>query len=310
MDAITRIDPLEFRNALGTFATGVCVITSRCEEAGRIGVTANSFNSVSLNPPMVLWSLAKSSRAIKFFQQAGRFCVNILAADQVSLSNRFASKQRDKFADVSFQDGVLGMPVLDGCAATFECSTAFTHEGGDHLIFVGEVIDFKRTDKNTLLYHTGQYAISNPHPITAQTAKSKVSTPTGFVDDYLDYLLAKSTHQFESEFQTHLDRAGVKKFEWRVLVTVSDYDGINLEQLMDIVLLDKKHIFPLLEGLTARELLTQSPDDDCYYLTAQAEDIVVHLLAAAKGHEADTLGNFTLEEARTLKSLLKRLIRE
>ena len=110
MSAQNSIDAKKFRNALGNFATGVTVITTNCKEVGKVGITANSFNSVSLEPPMVLWSLAKTSRELEFFQSAGKFCVNVLAADQVSLSNHFASKQTDKFTNIDWHEGAQGVP--------------------------------------------------------------------------------------------------------------------------------------------------------------------------------------------------------
>lgn len=309
MNSIEKIDPTAFRNALGIFATGVTVISTNSPEVGRIGITANSFNSVSLDPPMVLWSLGKNSGALPFFKEAGSFCVNVLAADQVSISNHFASKTRDKFADIEYRDGILGSPVLAGCAASFECKTAFTYEGGDHLIFVGEVVKFSNNSKPGLLYHVGRYAVSNPHPATALNRREETAAPTGFVDDYLDYLLAKATDNFESGFQVHLDRRGVAKYEWRILVTVSDYQTINAETLADIVLLNADELTGLINSMSDKGWL-QSTDDSNqeYRLTEQGEQEVVHLLAAAKSHEVDAMGHFTLDESRTLKNLLKRLI--
>ena len=309
MSAEKNIDPIEFRNALGAFATGVTVVTTRCSKVGRVGLTANSFNSVSLDPPMVLWSLAKTSNALGFFTDAGCFCVNILAADQVSISNHFASKSLDKFATVSYRDGVLDTPVIDNCSASFECKTVFTYEGGDHLIFVGEVVNFINSDKKALLYHAGRYAISEPHPVTAPRDEEQEARSKGFVDDYLDYLLAKATHTFESSFQPHLDRRNFEKYQWRTLVTIADYNGITLQELMAIVLLEEKELLELLGDMSAANYITESETQPvAYYLQPKGEQEIVHLLAAAKAHEADLLGTFSLDESRTLKALLKRLL--
>ena len=309
MNQEKSIDPIEFRNALGAFATGVTVVTTNCNEVGRVGLTANSFNSVSLDPPMVLWSLAKTSKALKFFTDAERFCVNILAADQVSISNHFASKILDKFSTIAYKDGVLGTPVIDDCSASFECKTVFTYEGGDHLIFVGEVVNFIKTDKKALLYHAGRYAVSEPHPITAPKNEDSPSKSKGFVDDYLDYLLAKSTHKFEASFQQHLDRRDIEKFQWRTLVTIADYDGITLEELMAIVLLEQDKQLELVHSLIESGFIHSTEGLPLrYHLEKKGEQEVIQLLAAAKAHEADALGNFNLDESRTLKALLKRLL--
>ncbi len=307
MKAEKNIDPIEFRNALGAFATGVTVVTTNCNTVGRVGLTANSFNSVSLDPPMVLWSLAKTSKALDFFTESGCFCVNILAADQVSVSNHFASKTLDKFSTVAYQDGILGAPIIDNCSASFECKTTFTYEGGDHLIFVGEVINFINNDKKALLYHAGCYAVSEPHPVAAN--KNNETENQGFVDDYLDYLLAKATHKFEASFQHHLNRRNVGKYQWRTLVTIADYNGITLDQLTSIVLLEEDALLKLIdEMITAEYIASSNSLPTTYHLAPKGEKEIAHLLAAAKAHEADSLGNFSLEESRLLKALLKRLL--
>ncbi|WP_019529701.1 flavin reductase [Dasania marina] len=303
------IDPIEFRNALGAFATGVTVVTTNCDEVGRVGLTANSFNSVSLDPPMVLWSLAKTSKALKFFTDAQQFCVNILAADQVSISNHFASKTLDKFSTIAYKDGIIGTPVIDDCSASFECKTVFTYEGGDHLIFVGEVVNFIKTDKKALIYHAGSYAVSEPHPITAPKNADNPSKNRGFVDDYLDYLLAKATHKFEVSFQQHLDRRGIGKYQWRTLVTIADFNGITIDELMKIVLLEEDKQLELINNMIETGFIRSTQGQPpSYHLETKGEQEIIQLLAAAKAHEADTLGNFSLDESRTLKALLKRLL--
>ncbi len=152
------VDAKAFRTALGSFATGVTVITAQGPDGRPVGLTANSFNSVSLDPPMVLWSLARQARSLPAFQAATHWAVHVLAADQEALSNRFARSGEDKFAGLVLAHGLGGVPLLDGCAARFECRNAFQHEGGDHLIFVGEVLAFERAEREPLLFHAGRYA--------------------------------------------------------------------------------------------------------------------------------------------------------
>lgn len=160
----TNVDKQAFRSALGHFATGVTVITAQTPGGECIGITANSFNSVSLDPPLILWSLSKSSLGLKLFTDAEYFCVNVLASDQMDISNHFASQQLDKFRDIEITYGYYGTPLIAGCAARFQCKTRCTYEGGDHLIFIGEVMEFDQTSKRGLVYHHGQYAVSEPHP--------------------------------------------------------------------------------------------------------------------------------------------------
>ena len=154
----TTFDPKAFRAALGAFATGVTVITTVGRNGERVGLTANSFNSVSLDPPLVLWSLAKKAFSLADFQQAGHWAVHILAADQQGLSNRFACAGTDKFAGVPIREGLGQVPLLSGCAARFECKPIYQYEGGDHIIFVGQVERFAHRHTEPLIFHAGQYA--------------------------------------------------------------------------------------------------------------------------------------------------------
>lgn len=151
-----------FRSALGAFATGVTIVTTRDELGRDVGLTANSFNSVSLDPPMVLWSLAKSSRSLPAFLAASHFAVHVLAADQEELSIRFATRGAEKFEGLEVERSPQQVPLLRGCSARFVCRTAFRHEAGDHMIFVGEVGAFDHSDRPELLFHRGRYSLAVP----------------------------------------------------------------------------------------------------------------------------------------------------
>lgn len=164
MASTTDFDLRQFRNVLGHFATGVTVITAKDVDQGYVGTTASSFNSVSLDPPLILWSIDKSTRSLKAYEQAEHFAVNILAADQLAISNHFAGQMDDKFAGVDYRLSDFGIPLLPGCVATFDCKTAYVYEGGDHYIIVGEVLNFASDDeRKALLFHRGAYALAEPH---------------------------------------------------------------------------------------------------------------------------------------------------
>ena len=155
-------DSRPLREALGRFATGVTVITTRTQDGKLEGLTANSFAAVSLDPPLVLWSLKKSAPSLNSFQNAGFFAVNVLAADQKDLSNHFARPHKDKFSDVHATEGHGGCPVLPGCLATFECSTETTVVGGDHIIFIGRVHRATYRSGEPLIFSSGAYATHSP----------------------------------------------------------------------------------------------------------------------------------------------------
>lgn len=159
--SMNEFDTRAFRNALGSFATGVTVITARAANDQLAGLTVNSFASVSLAPPLVLWSLSLYSPALAVFQHCSHYAINVLAADQVDLSDHFArptsDKFEDKFAALKFDTGSGGAPLLQGCCARFECRNETRHSGGDHLIFVGLVEKYWREERAPLLFQGGQY---------------------------------------------------------------------------------------------------------------------------------------------------------
>jgi flavin reductase (DIM6/NTAB) family NADH-FMN oxidoreductase RutF len=153
----------EFRKALGMFATGVTIVTARTADGTLVGLTANSFNSVSISPPLVLWSLSRSAGSMPHLSTGSHYAINILAADQRELAERFATKGAERWAGVDFTEGVGGAPLLTGAAATFECFNRSRYEEGDHVIFVGEVERcMHRASATPLLYHGGRFYTELP----------------------------------------------------------------------------------------------------------------------------------------------------
>lgn len=153
----------EFRAALGMFATGVTIVTARTADGRVVGLTANSFNSVSLTPPLVLWSLSRAAASMAVFSAGSHYAINVLAADQKTLAERFAMKGADRWNGVTFDAGAGGAPLLHGAAATFECFNRSRYEEGDHVIFVGEVERCThRTGAMPLLFHGGRYYTELP----------------------------------------------------------------------------------------------------------------------------------------------------
>ena len=158
MNTIPSIDPREFRNALGAFATGVTIITSRAADGTPVGITASSFNSVSLDPPMVLWSLARSALSLPAFEHSAHWAVHVLGAGQEDLAMRFARSGADKFAGLDVGAGAGGAPLLEGCAARFVCATEQIVDGGDHRVFLGRVLQCEHAAQAPLVFHAGGFA--------------------------------------------------------------------------------------------------------------------------------------------------------
>ncbi len=147
---------LRLRQALGRFATGVTIVTAAGEDGVRAGITVNSFASVSLDPPLILWSIERRSPSLSIFLAASHFCVNVLAAEQEALCNRFSSPQEDKFDGIACSEGLGGSTRLAGSLACFECHNQEQISGGDHVILIGAVEAFSHADGDPLVFFGGR----------------------------------------------------------------------------------------------------------------------------------------------------------
>jgi flavin reductase (DIM6/NTAB) family NADH-FMN oxidoreductase RutF len=157
-----EFDARHFRHALAQFATGVTVITTRMPDGRFIGLTASSFNSVSLDPPLVLWSLAQGATSMPVFSGNSHYVINVLAADQAGLAERFAMRVEDRFDGVDFRLSETGLPILSGVVAWFECHNRSRYPEGDHVIFVGEVERCDTAAKAALVFHAGKFSSTLP----------------------------------------------------------------------------------------------------------------------------------------------------
>lgn len=153
----SALSTLVLRAALGRFATGVTIVSCRAADGSPVGLTANSFNALSLQPPLILWSLRSVSANLDSFVAASHFAVNVLAENQVDLSRRFASPVPDKFAEGLWTDGLGGVPVLAGCAAVFECEQVSCQTAGDHVLFIGQVHRVSEAPVTPLVFQSGHY---------------------------------------------------------------------------------------------------------------------------------------------------------
>lgn len=301
------LDPKAFRAALGSFATGVTVITARAADGSPVGLTANSFNSVSLDPPMVLWSLAKKSHSLAVFSNCSHWAVHVLAADQEDLSGRFARSGTDKFNGLEVGSGIGDVPLLAGCAARFQCQSTFQHEGGDHLIFVGEVAAFDRTDRAPLVFHAGRYAMAAQRDPSLPPARS-ARVAGGLDEDLLGYLLGRAYFQFHQGVRDKARAAGLTDAQWIVAAALTTRDGVHADDLGAALgyVLDEP-LPPMLERMRSGGWVHADPRGR-WHLTPSGRDRSLHLLAAAKAHEGDLLSRWSYDEGALLKLQLQKFI--
>jgi flavin reductase (DIM6/NTAB) family NADH-FMN oxidoreductase RutF len=152
----------QLRDALAQFATGVTIVCARASDNRYVGFTANSFNSVSLSPPLVLWSLSHRSASLAAFMAAERYAVNVLATGQIDLARRFSRPHADRFANVPYRLGWSDAPLIDNCVAWFECRHHAQHRAGDHHLFIGEIVTVERAQGRGLVFQHGRFGASTP----------------------------------------------------------------------------------------------------------------------------------------------------
>ncbi|HUC60988.1 MAG TPA: flavin reductase [Alphaproteobacteria bacterium] len=302
------IDRSTFRTALGRFPTGVTVVTALSPKGAPVGLTANSFNSVSLDPPLVLWSLAKAAQLRTIFEAAPYYAINVLAADQIGVSRQFASRAHDRFEGIAWRPGLGGAPLIAGSAAQFECRNLRRYEGGDHLIFVGEVERFADLERPALAYHASDYMVTAHHP-----ERLALSAGERFLDDDVQHLLARASHHASGPFAGPLKRARVAAAEWRVLAALADQGRLPITRLARLVLMKQPTLTKLVDRMARRGLVERkaSAGDRRAVLVAATpagRTLARKLARAARRHEADLLAGYGYGEVASLKAALRGLI--
>ena len=302
----TALDPLAFRKALGQFPTGVAVVTAT-HDGRAIGMTANSFSSVSLDPPLVLWSVAKSSPSHDAFASADAFAVHFLGADHRDLALRFSQRGIDKFAGLTHAPGQTGAPLIEGLAPIFECRAWARYPGGDHTVLVGEVMRMVERNHEPLLFHSGELrridALHRARPLSSDS----------FARNYLAYLLARASDIVSSEFHAALKQWNMSVPEWRVLACLTDVEGLSVGELAAMALMKQPRLTKVLDrmerdGLVKRRSTAEDRRRVTVHVTAKGRQRVRPVRAAASRHEVELLNQFTADERQTIKSALELLI--
>jgi flavin reductase (DIM6/NTAB) family NADH-FMN oxidoreductase RutF len=163
-DAPGAFDDRQFRDAMAQVATGVTVVCARAADGRYVGFTANSFGSVSLDPPLVLWNLSARSSSLAAFETAERYSVNVLSASQVDVARRFSRPHADRFASLPYRLGWSDAPLIEGCVAWLECRHHERHRAGDHVLFIGEVVTVERAPGQGLVFHHGRFGTTAALP--------------------------------------------------------------------------------------------------------------------------------------------------
>jgi len=301
-------NPHQFRNALGQFATGVTIVTTMDGNANPVGVTASSFNSVSLDPPLVLWSLAKTAQSMPAYQNSGGFNVHVLASHQSDLSNQFARPSDDKFAGVKWTPCEDGFPLLPEYAALFRCKTHFQYEGGDHIIFVGEVIDYKTHDLPVLVFHGGKYAEAKQKAVPAAPHEGGVDLNSGqFSDDFLLYLLSRAHFQTSYPTRKACNAIGMSEPEYFCLSLLAMSGSLPEKEIVYRLEHTGHHPDAEIFARLLRKGWVKRDGTDIH-ISDSGRETFIKLLAHSKALEEQLLKHFTDDELAEASKFMKKLI--
>lgn len=309
MSIENQVDTRAFRRALGNFATGVTVVTAADASGRKVGVTANSFNSVSLDPPLILWSIDKRSTSHAVFEAATHFAVNVLAADQIDLSNNFARPREDRFAEIEYQTGAGGAPVLADCSARFECEKYQQVDGGDHWIMIGKVVAFDDCGRSPLLYHQGAYSMVLPHTRMTRREEGQPASShfQGRLSHNLYYLMTQALRAYQASYQPLQLSTGLRTSEARMLMVLENDAGLSLAELLREVAMPVREIEEAVNNLKRKALVRD--DQDRVKLTTKGIDETESLWTIAREQQDTVFSQFSEEQLETFKTVLKAVIR-
>lgn len=307
----TAFDAKAFRRALGNFATGVTVITATAKDGQQAGVTANSFNSVSLEPPLVLWSIMKSSSSVEVFDNASHFAVNILAADQIDLSNHFARPAEDKFAGIDYETGLGGAPLLPNCAARFQCANYQRIDGGDHWILLGKVEAFDDVGRAPLLYHGGTYSAVVPHmgimrPSADTAAAPKATkTPQPRLDNNLYYQMLRAVKRYQRGYWPMQEASGLRVAEARLLMILKDLDSVSFNEMSDYLLMPEQDLRSAVDKLHRNACIHLQ--DNQLSLTEEGAKQAEAYWQLSQEYQEKVFGDLSEEELAVFHKVLKKV---
>ncbi|VTU40265.1 FMN reductase (NADH) NtaB [Variovorax sp. PBS-H4] len=300
-----------FRRCLGQFSTGVTVITGN-GVGGPVGVTANSFSSLSMDPPLILWSISRSSRSFDAFVSATAFTVHILASDQIDLSQRFASKMEDKFAGIDWRPGLLGAPLIPGAAAILQCTTEAFHDAGDHVLLIGRVVHFARAAASALVFAQGRYAIAEDHPGTLQHEESRERTGTAFVGKYkspddlrFTRLVASLGVGFAALFEQFRQSRGVDLPQGFTLFALRDGRTRSFDEIVESSSLPPPSARDALASLEKRGCI--ACQSEVYALTSKGDALLASLMSDFSNFERQQMAGLSEQSVAVAREVLQEL---
>lgn len=307
----------DLKEALSNLTTAVTVVTTSTSN-GPVGLTISSFNRVSLDSPLVLWTLNKSAESLSAFTDNTHFAIHIMAFDQAELARRFATEGANKFFGVPFDAGIENLPLFSGCSLRFQCRTTSTCDSGDHLIILGEVLDCDTSNKPGLIYNRGNFGkgydiFQGMETVNDPGVQNSIEAPAGFAKDFIPYLLGRAHFQVNGPVNAEIDSAGMDEDAYFILLLLSIADGRTIENLLNC--LEHTNHIPTYEKLTQMHeqglvKIQNFEDIDYIYITSRGDAQTEKLLALSVQIEERLKEHLGPDEVRYLKQLLKKVIHE
>lgn len=297
-------DPKAFRRCLGQFATGVTVMTANCEEQ-LAGMSVNSFAALSMDPPLVLWSIRKESISLPVYRNATHYAVNVLSAQQVDVSARFANPANDKFAPMDWEKGLGGAPLIHGCIAHFECALDQVIDGGDHFIMVGRVERYTRYQGEPLLFAQGRYGIVQDFPAAtpalSNTAADNSERPFEAKSASFMRLTNYAARQLAVHFDAYRAQLGLSIAQIRLLGWLRTR-GHTIEELIELTYLGHHEVKDALQEMVTSRQVEQNAG--LYQLTSEGREKVNVIADSVANFEKRLFANTSAEQQELMRSVL------
>jgi 3-hydroxy-9,10-secoandrosta-1,3,5(10)-triene-9,17-dione monooxygenase reductase component len=303
------IDAREFRDTLATFATGVTIVTTTNADGESVGMTASSFNSVSMDPPLILWSVTKAAHSAPAFKDAKYFAIHVLSSEQIEISNKFAKSGTDKFGDTQHCLDSNNVPIIPECTSRFDCKQYAVHDGGDHWIILGEVMSVESSTREGLVFSGGSYATASLiQQRRATIAEQTVDAP---IESVLFYQLSRAYHQVSMQFHSKVREAGLTLPEWRILASLSGHEvRRTVSDLSKRTFIHPIALVDMLASLENEGLCIQNGTAQNAIVegTEKGQDIIAHLFELDSQLEQGIFGGVKTSEAKKLFTLLREVI--
>ncbi len=305
-----KLDLSAYRRGLGQFATGVTVITAQAN--GQMGgLTANSFTSVSLDPPLVLWSIKYDSDSFSVFKNCTHFAINVLSSEQIDISKRFARSGGDKFSDVDWHSGLGGSPILNGAIAVFQCRREAEYPGGDHLMFLGQVERFNHLHGEPLLFVQGRYGVPVDHPESIDAVRvgaGKTSSESkGPLNEFLSALMYRAYGELSKILEQGREAEGLNAYQSRTLAAIETFPDRTVETLMPELFLGQNIVDHTISELQSMGYLKLTSDKRLE-LTETGRERLNAMLEKVRLLEVQQLEGIPAEDVETVRRVLRALI--